>query len=352
MGPEYGDRLSELARVLMYPAGTCRHFQRPDFEDLWAPILSEIRETASSCLLCLVVSTVVCKMLPELAVSEDATVRLDITESQERGSLCIAANADPTRKPFREEKLEVYSHVPTPVSLIPVKPRTPLAQRTDSDHAIAQIKAWMNDCVRHPGCPTKSSVMPRRVLKISQDGNKVRLHLTRGEAAPYLTLSHCWGSTGPLQTTTANIGKHLYDIPVGTLPRLFLDAVTLTARLGYQYLWIDSLCIIQDSPGDWDREASLMAAIYTHSILTIAASHAPSSASSLVSSLSSTAIEIASFTVHAHLATKHLPRLPNPTTFPLLTRGWVYQERLLSRRVVHFGPDELAWECHSGIQCQ
>ncbi|KAG7294041.1 hypothetical protein NEMBOFW57_004103 [Staphylotrichum longicolle] len=95
-----------------------------------------------------------------------------------------------------------------------------------------------------------------------------------------------------------------------------------------------------------------MAAIYTHSALTIAASQAPSSSSSLFSSQSSTPIAIASFTVHARHATKHLPRHPDPATFPLLTRAWVYQERLLSRRVVHFGPDELAWECHYGIQCQ
>jgi hypothetical protein len=117
--------------------------------------------------------------------------------------------------------------------------------------------------------------MSRRVLKISQGGQKVNLHLTKGAAARYLTLSHCWGSATPLQTTKANIGSHLHNIPLPTLPQLFRDAITLTARLGHKYLWIDSLCIIQDSTPDWDRKSSLMSSIYANSALTLAATKAP-----------------------------------------------------------------------------
>ncbi|KAK5657170.1 hypothetical protein OQA88_3227 [Cercophora sp. LCS_1] len=193
--------------------------------------------------------------------------------------------------------------------------------------------------------------MPRRVLKISQGGQKVNLHLTKGEKSPYLALSHCWGSTPPLQTTKANIGAHLHNIPLTFLPRLFLDAITLTSRLGHQYLWVDSLCIIQDSPPDWDRESSLMSSIYTNSALTIAATHAASSSSSLFSASTATPIPLGNATLYARPATRHIHRHPSPA-FPLLTRAWVYQERLLSPRVVHFTPDELSWECNRSIRCQ
>ncbi|KAK0743044.1 heterokaryon incompatibility protein-domain-containing protein [Schizothecium vesticola] len=241
--------------------------------------------------------------------------------------------------------------------LIPVLPHS--TQRTDSDDALNQIKLWMVDCFNnHPACRSVQPVqMPRRVLKISslQGVQKVKLHLTKGEKSPYLTLSHCWGttSTPPLQTTKTNIGTYLHNIPLTLLPRLFLDAISLTSRLGHQYLWIDSLCIIQDSPLDWDRESSLMASVYANSTLTIAATFASSSTSSLFSTQASTSIPLEPFTLYARPATRHIHRYPDPESFPLLTRAWVYQERLLSPRVVHFTSDgELSWECNHGTRCQ
>ena len=156
----------------------------------------------------------------------------------------------------------------------------------------------------------------------------------------------------PLQTTKANIGANLYNIPLTSLPRLFLDAINLTSRLGHQYLWIDSLCIIQDSAEDWNRESSLMASIYANSTLTIAAILASSSSSALYSMQTSTSISFGPFTLYACPAIRHIHRNPDPESFPLLTRAWVYQERLLSSCVVHFGPDELSWECNHSTRCQ
>ncbi|KAK4140917.1 heterokaryon incompatibility protein-domain-containing protein [Dichotomopilus funicola] len=292
-------------------------------------------------------------MLPEVAGLDDAKVRIDVLETQGRARLCTAVRVGATGKEFKEEKLEVYSHEPTPFPLVPVCP--PPRYTTKKDHVVAQIKTWMAACsTNHRICSANTTLMPRRVLKISQGGQRVNLHLTKGRSAPYLTLSHCWGPRCPLQTSKTNIGRHLHNIPLNDLPPLFRDAIALTASLGHQYLWIDSLCIIQDSPIDWDRESSMMASIYAGSTLTLAATHASSSASSLFSPRSSTPITISPttktipYTLYARPATRHLPRHPNATSFPLLTRAWVYQERLLSPRVVHFGPDELAWECSGG----
>ena len=111
--------------------------------------------------------------------------------------------------------------------------------------------------------------LPARVLDVSND--RVRLHETRGEHGSYLTLSHCWGRNPIVRTFKENYAVHREGIAWKALSKTFQDAVILTRRLGYQYLWIDSLCIVQDDPKDWEGQASQMAQIYSNSDLTIAA---------------------------------------------------------------------------------
>ncbi|KAE8448610.1 hypothetical protein EG329_009035 [Mollisiaceae sp. DMI_Dod_QoI] len=72
--------------------------------------------------------------------------------------------------------------------------------------------------------------------------------------APYLTLSHCWGNAKVLQLTQDSLDDFLEDIPIANLPKTFLDAIFIVAKLGYEYIWIDSLCIMQDSLEDWSQE--------------------------------------------------------------------------------------------------
>jgi hypothetical protein len=85
--------------------------------------------------------------------------------------------------------------------------------------------------------------------------------------AKYAALSHCWGLYPLLTTTTSNISSHSSrppgrsGIPLSSLPRTFRDAILIKRALGLRYLWIDSLCIIQDSDVDWEREWALMGEI-------------------------------------------------------------------------------------------
>ncbi|PQE06307.1 HET domain pin-c2 protein [Rutstroemia sp. NJR-2017a BVV2] len=74
-----------------------------------------------------------------------------------------------------------------------------------------------------------------------------------------------------ITTTTANLGSRLVGIDESTLPTTFRDLIILARNLGVPYIWIDSLCIIQDSPEDWEREASLMGRVYSSAFCTIAA---------------------------------------------------------------------------------
>ncbi|OTA69498.1 HET-domain-containing protein [Hypoxylon sp. EC38] len=92
------------------------------------------------------------------------------------------------------------------------------------------------------------------------------------EYPAYWTLSHRWGDPSQIQqllkTTEQKLRK---GISLGDLSHTFRDAALLVYRLGYRYIWIDSLCIFQDSKSDWQHESGTMADIYRHSLCNISA---------------------------------------------------------------------------------
>ena len=90
-------------------------------------------------------------------------------------------------------------------------------------------------------------------------------------------MSHRWGTAQILCLTRENQDSFLHEIPWESLPSTFKDAVNVTRRLGYAYLWIDSLCILQDTPQDWEEESAIMGDIYRGSVCTVAALDATSS---------------------------------------------------------------------------
>ncbi|THV48837.1 hypothetical protein BGAL_0225g00160 [Botrytis galanthina] len=164
----------------------------------------------------------------------------------------------------------------------------------------------------------------------------------------YLALTHCWGKEMPeaATTKTRTLERRLLSIPFKTLPRTFRDAITITRRLGLQYLWIDSLCIVQNSLQDWQQESAKMGKIYSHAYCTIAAAAAINCEGGL-------------FASHSELPL--LPRAPNQpgilfkTPYPgwdnlysnstLIHRSWTLQERELSPRILHFTKHTLLFEC-------
>ena len=138
---------------------------------------------------------------------------------------------------------------------------------------IMLAKRWILDCIdNHSECASNlNPALPTRVLDVglSNGNQEPRLILGHGIQGPYIALSHCWGSSKPLVTNTGNIQEHLTTIPFQGLPQTFQDAVTVTRRLSYRFLWIDSLCIIQDRPEDWQNECTKMSDIYKNAVVTI-----------------------------------------------------------------------------------
>lgn len=159
-------------------------------------------------------------------------------------------------------------------------------------------------------------------------------------------------------------------LTISDLPQTLQDAITVTRALGQRYVWIDALCIIQDSPDDWDVESSKMGSVYHGAYLTIAAATASDVSEGF---LSRDCQEMTpwykvpyheEWVNHEGCSTILGARLlkssascddKNPATAPLLawkSRGWTMQEQWLSRRIVKYHAYELRWVCQKGAKCQ
>jgi hypothetical protein len=236
----------------------------------------------------------------------------------------------------------------------------PLPGSTSSDQSFRLAKKWLKDCLeehdRKCYLSQKPSPLPKRVLDLDCFPDGIRLLEDSDETAPYICLSHCWGDKKhyPLQTTSENIPSHRKGIPFANLPKTFQEATTFVRRLGYRYLWIDSLCIIQNDNEDWRVQASRMADIYQGCLLTIAAAAAANSAQGLFSHLSPElgGVLLSDLTGQEDDRNVWIRQGLLHKREPLGTRGWVLQERALSPRTLYFGKDELSWECLETAACQ
>ena len=232
------------------------------------------------------------------------------------------------------------------------------------------VPSWIKECSKHhPLCaPPEEATLPTRVIYVgnSRDDQELRLVIPHNMKAQYICLSHCWGQTQHLTTTTMNLSERLGRIPWESIPKTFQDAIEFTRRLKIKYLWIDSLCIVQDDILDWEAESAAMASIYGHSFLTIAATAAQNSNEGLFAeqnprmprsyALKSGYLCTPKCQVFAHRHCeidflKDMDGMNSAELYPLHQRGWTLQEHLLSPRMLHFGPDEIIWECSQTLSC-
>ena len=237
-----------------------------------------------------------------------------------------------------------------------------------ADH-VTFARSFLSYCLReHSSCHFEGEtgyahnakqsqpMLPTRVVDVGRVGSPLSASLleTNGQQEDYLTLSYCWGQAEMARTTSLTLSEHTKSISLDGLAKTIRDALVITKALGYRYIWIDSLCIIQDSLPDWERESSRMAMIYRHSTLTIAASGACSA-------------DEGCFLPRKSIPTIQLPyysregsqagyvygskSLDMPTMYtdtvngPLARRAWTLQEHFLSRRVLFYGKGCLHWSC-------
>ncbi|KAK0724585.1 heterokaryon incompatibility protein-domain-containing protein [Lasiosphaeris hirsuta] len=236
-----------------------------------------------------------------------------------------------------------------------------------------QILKWISQCREtHPLCSEPvTRYYPTRLIDIGCSHNDICLaetdSSTRGQ---YLCLSHCWGGHQPLTTRTGNLQEHLQSIAWQEIPQTYRDAICYARLLRVRYIWIDSLCIIQDDDEDWARESTSMNQVYGNAYLTIGATSAANPAMGIFGDWRSTqnvTTPIRGITIfglpYAYAAAwdglddnmRHpdsAVNISDSRPWPLLDRGWAYQERILSPRFLHIGYPELRWECRQERSCE
>lgn len=229
-------------------------------------------------------------------------------------------------------------------------------------------RGWLRDCIhRHSLCDSsakQSSFNPRRLVEIHEDstGSELKWKIVETadqQAVSYLTLSHCWGKSEHLKLTSSTYNMLQQASNCSILPQTYRDAAQVTFELGYRYLWIDSLCIIQGDANDWKEQSVLMGSIYNNAECNIAAMVAKDSTAGCFgardpSVLSATAV---SWTqgqedVKRYAMSTDSTSPSNSWLTPLTRRAWVTPERYLARRQLCFLGNQVYWECNELIACE
>jgi hypothetical protein len=214
------------------------------------------------------------------------------------------------------------------------------------------IKSWMSECEEHVNCSKSAPVvLPKRVIEIPTDPSESpKLRITSGESGQYVILSHCWGSKGLAKLKDSLITRYQKAIDPEALPKSFEDAINITRRLGFRYLWIDALCIIQDNATDWSQEASKMAAYYGQSTLMITATAAENSSEGILTHRDVLYSPVMGKERKYCLRQRLLRWVWDIEQSVLATRGWTAQERMLAPRVIHYTKRQMIWECATGFR--
>lgn len=253
--------------------------------------------------------------------------------------------------------------------------RIPITEDTSSLGTYKQIRTWLDTCQNeHPRCraPLGNAYLPTRLicldtLRGSPLSNPVdtilqpRLVSTNGMARSecrYIALSYRWPEDFPVEAKSDrdNVHKHMRGLDTSKLPQIFNDVFQVAARMGIIYVWIDSLCIVQDDPEEWNREAALMIQIYRHAEFTVAAA-VPRTEPHLGLFRRPDPSDILSVTLSG-LQDPEKNGMGQDVVFmksqeeayeksPLVSRGWCFQERETSRRILHYTQTQVLWECRT-----
>jgi hypothetical protein len=240
---------------------------------------------------------------------------------------------------------------------------------------LARAKGWIETCLHshvacrefHKATVRQNERRPTRILEVTGPSSlRLRSDMTV-QKFDYLALSHMWGdpSVEHIKLLLANVATFEQDVPWHKLSSIYKEAVRVTLALGYTYLWIDSLCIIQDCKADWAFEARLMATVYGNAACNLAFLFPSVSAEStmrddprawnpcVLRKATSSKIGVC---IHQHTSRLRAAYQSSDTQdwlvqrkWPLFGRAWTFQEYLLSPRTLLLGHRNLMWQCSAGF---
>ena len=241
------------------------------------------------------------------------------------------------------------------------------------------VKEWMRICKSdHAGACEKGDidsgpktskvrfvdVVQRCVATIEQ------VRLSEHE---YMALSYVWGGPQKVALVRSNQAQlaEAGSLAAGSLPQTIEDSMLLAKSLGFRHLWIDALCIVQDDNGDKMVQIGQMSRIYGFSSLTVIAATAKNANGGLPGLRPGTrSLEQQEIVIYPKLTDHDAGKSPAPlslmtTLYPLFNqnehylehtpwndRGWRMQERVMSRRVLVFMPDQVHWICRESTFCE
>ena len=180
-----------------------------------------------------------------------------------------------------------------------------------------------------------------------------KAHIGRTTHEPYIALSYVWGEGKPYTTKLSNIMLHRnhggLERSLEELPRVFHDAFNLVRCLGVRYIWIDSLCIVQDSSRSWGLNSRVMDLIYGNAVLTICAADGVDSSTPL-KAMHPKAHDARQISLDCAPRVRLMISRPPEIGIRASkwnTRAWTFQERLLSKRCLIFTEGRVYFQCLS-----
>ena len=245
---------------------------------------------------------------------------------------------------------------------------------TDLEHTLDQIQNWLASCstVHTSQCGASAALsggfVPSRLVKVKTAGDISDICVVQHQDVihdreadmRYMTLSYCWGSEQFLVLNKRTFPDLIKGMPIESLSKVFQEAIQLTRLLDVPYLWIDALCILQDSKEDWESEAGKMAEVYSNSFLNLAASTSTDGSGGLFSTRAKPSVMPWTTEIDLQITNGSYKSgssfkgsyLVNYNFFqslidtaPLYKRAWVFQERILAPKTIHFAEDQMFWEC-------
>ncbi|OAG01189.1 uncharacterized protein CC84DRAFT_278192 [Paraphaeosphaeria sporulosa] len=214
-------------------------------------------------------------------------------------------------------------------------------QHKQQGDTVRHAKRWLEECSHdHADCRhdvqgiLANKTLPTRLIDMLPEGNvglSVRIvngaDLDDRQSPDYAALSYVWADD-ELKLSTARLDAMQRNLPREALPKAINEAITKAQDIGLRYLWVDNLCVLQDSQGDKQRESRAMADVYRNAALTIVATQ---------KGIDQQALQAAVLPLSTYLT----------PGFAWDTRAWSLQERLLSRRFLHLGEEQMYWECNA-----
>ncbi|RDW64342.1 HET domain-containing protein [Aspergillus mulundensis] len=274
-------------------------------------------------------------------------------------------------------ELEVYCLEDKPAKWPLIGPARHVHQDASQDRCIALAMDWITNCVEnHTECARSSAsdpVMPDRLVCVGKDLPRPYLYLNNPAArGKYATLSHCWGGKISQSLRKSTLPEFVEQIPSTALPLTFQHAIEVCQNLGIEYLWIDSLCIMQDEKEDWLAQSAKMYEYYSDSWVTIATDGAADSQQGFlrdpnrVSNSSVKRFECPGSNGESSESAVFIRRKGAPLGFDtfahhvwnaprqsaLSYRGWTLQESILSPRILHYTAEEVTFECRTESRCE